>query len=140
MRTRKHSFTICAAKCDLKFRFALFTRESSEPNQIVQEYILPNFSERREGRIKGRDEILTDEEDVVRMGNERFAVPELLFRPSDIGKTLLWELVHHNACVQRYQRVVTNRSFWYNRKCNSLFTGRYTRPLLGKYHSHWGKC
>jgi len=57
----------------------------SEPKQIIQEYVLPNFSERREGRIKRRDEILTDEEDVVRMGNERFAVPELLFRPSDIG-------------------------------------------------------
>ena len=64
----------------------MFIRESSEPDQIVQEYVLPNFSERREGRIKGRDEILTDEEDVVRMGNERFAVPELLFHPSDIGK------------------------------------------------------
>lgn len=71
----------------------MFTLESSEPNQIIQEYVLPNFSERREGRIKGRDEILTDEEDVVRMGNERFAVPELLFRPSDIGK------ISHNRPV-----------------------------------------
>ena len=64
----------------------MFMRESSEPDKIVKDYVLPNFSERREGRIKGCDEILTDEEDVVRMGNERFAVPELLFHPSDVGK------------------------------------------------------
>ncbi|KAL5501343.1 ARP6_2 [Sanghuangporus vaninii] len=56
-----------------------------EPSKIVQEYILPRYSENRPGRVKTQEDVLTGEDDVLRMNTERFAVGELLFRPSDIG-------------------------------------------------------
>lgn len=51
----------------------------------MQEYILPNFSDNRPGRVKVPGEVLVDSDQVLVMNSERFAVPELLFRPADIG-------------------------------------------------------
>ncbi|BEI84061.1 hypothetical protein CcaverHIS002_0406650 [Cutaneotrichosporon cavernicola] len=76
-------------------------KRNPRSNPIVQEYVLPDFSaksrsrtgyirsgpnaqrppEGEEARKKGPEE----EEQVLWMGNERFAGPELLFNPSDIG-------------------------------------------------------
>ncbi|KAL7421477.1 Actin-related protein 6 [Cryptotrichosporon argae] len=75
-------------------------KRSPRRNDIVQEYVLPDFADKagaRTGYIrsgpnaavpedmdakgKRRDE----DEQVLFMGNERFAGPELLFHPSDIG-------------------------------------------------------
>jgi len=81
-------------------------RSNPHQNPIVQEYVLPDFSANstsRTGYIRsgpnaapptppanggisrpnGANE---EEEQVLWMGNERFAGPELLFNPSDIGK------------------------------------------------------
>lgn len=63
------------------------SRNDPKGNPIVSEYVLPNYSEGRHGRVKQKDEILTDTEQVLVMNNERFAVPEVLFRPSDVGET-----------------------------------------------------
>lgn len=60
-------------------------REDPKRNAIVQEYILPNFSDSRPGRVKAPNDILADADQVLVMNNERFTVPELLFRPTDIG-------------------------------------------------------
>lgn len=65
------------------------TLGSSDPSKIVQEYILPRFSISRSGRVKANDEMSNPDDDVVNMGTERFAVSELLFRPSDIGEPSL---------------------------------------------------
>ncbi|TFY68995.1 hypothetical protein EVJ58_g663 [Rhodofomes roseus] len=54
-------------------------------NSIVQEYILPDFSLNRPGRIRRRDEPLEGQAQVMYMNNERFTVPEIMFRPDDIG-------------------------------------------------------
>jgi actin-related protein 6 len=55
-------------------------------NPIVQEYLLPDYAQNRPGRLRDPNtDILSDTDQVVVMENERFAVPELLFRPSDIG-------------------------------------------------------
>ncbi|EJC98960.1 actin-like protein ARP6 [Fomitiporia mediterranea MF3/22] len=54
-------------------------------SKIVQEYILPKYSEGRAGRVKLQGEQIPADEDVVRMNTERFSVPEVLFRPTDIG-------------------------------------------------------
>jgi len=54
-------------------------------NAIVQEYILPNFSDNRPGRVKAPDDIIADADQVLFMNSERFTVPELLFQPTDIG-------------------------------------------------------
>jgi actin-related protein 6 len=84
------------------------SRQSPKKNPIVQEYVLPDFSPSstcRTGHIRsgpntatpevvqlndsrkaGRSVNEEDEEQVLWMGNERFAGPELLFNPSDIGQ------------------------------------------------------
>lgn len=56
-------------------------------NTILQEYVLPNFSHIRRGYVKGsNDKPVEDfEEQILKLGNERFSVPEILFHPLDIG-------------------------------------------------------
>ncbi|WWC59496.1 actin-like protein ARP6 [Kwoniella dejecticola CBS 10117] len=84
-------------------------KQNPRTNPIVQEYVLPDFSSRstsRTGYIRsgpnaqipdpesskqpeqanGHGKLAEeDEEQILIMGNERFAGPELLFNPSDIG-------------------------------------------------------
>ena len=59
----------------------------SGSSQIVQEYVLPNYSVGEGGRGRTSKESAGGEEDMLRLGSERFAVPEVLFRPSDIGRS-----------------------------------------------------
>ena len=54
-------------------------------NILKREYILPSNSLNLPGRVRTPDTILTDTDQILLMSNERFTVPELLFRPSDIG-------------------------------------------------------
>ncbi|KXN84331.1 Actin-like protein ARP6 [Leucoagaricus sp. SymC.cos] len=54
-------------------------------NSIVQDYILPDLSKNQKGHVRSPDDILLDTDQVLVMNNERFTVPELLFRPDDIG-------------------------------------------------------
>ncbi|KDR83036.1 hypothetical protein GALMADRAFT_58042 [Galerina marginata CBS 339.88] len=54
-------------------------------NPIVQEYILPDLSTNRKGRVRHSDDIITETDQILVMNNERFTVPELIFRPDDIG-------------------------------------------------------
>lgn len=73
----------------------LFILPSSKPkkNSIVLEYLLPNFSINRNGQIRPPGYELTPTDQVLLMENERFTIPELLFRPDDIG--LLFETYAH---------------------------------------------
>lgn len=64
-------------------------RQDPKGNENAQEYVLPNFSTNRQGRIRDRDDILAEDEQVLLMNSERFAVPEVLFRPTDIGSCRL---------------------------------------------------
>jgi len=74
-------------------RFCRFATEILMPsrrinprsNSIVQEYVLPDFSNSRTGFVRTADSIKSDTDQVVYMNNERFCVPEVLFRPSDVG-------------------------------------------------------
>lgn len=58
-------------------------------NTIVRDYVLPDFSHIRRGYVKTAETMTTEEttfeEQIIRLTNERFTVPELLFHPSDIG-------------------------------------------------------
>ena len=58
-------------------------------NEISRDYVLPDFTSRRRGYMKSQAESLgrpaAEGEQIIRMNNERFTVPELLFNPSDIG-------------------------------------------------------
>jgi len=60
-------------------------RSSPKQNSIVMEYLLPNFSISRGGEIRRPGHELTLTDQVLLMENERFTIPELLFRPDDIG-------------------------------------------------------
>lgn len=53
-------------------------------NTIVQEYVLPDLTRERKGHVKEENEMSTNEQVLV-MNNERFSVPEIIFRPDDLG-------------------------------------------------------
>ena len=65
--------------------------QSTNPrsNPILQEYILPDFSVHRRGRVRRSQEPLEDSFQILYMNHERFTVPEILFKPDDIGAVLL---------------------------------------------------
>lgn len=65
----------------------LSDRTDPKHNPIVQEYILPDLSTNRMGRVRQPDDIITETDQILVMNNERFTVPEILFRPDDIGRS-----------------------------------------------------
>ncbi|EIW74652.1 actin-related protein Arp6 [Coniophora puteana RWD-64-598 SS2] len=60
-------------------------RTNPKKNPIVREYVLPNFTINKQGRLRQPDEEISQAEQILTMGNERFTIPEILFRPDDIG-------------------------------------------------------
>ncbi|XP_055048724.2 actin-related protein 6 [Misgurnus anguillicaudatus] len=61
-----------------------------EDNTIMRDYVLPDFSSIKKGFCKPLEEMnftgkYKTGEQILRLNNERFAVPEMLFHPSDIG-------------------------------------------------------
>ncbi|KPP69784.1 ARP6 actin-related protein 6-like [Scleropages formosus] len=61
-----------------------------EENTLMRDYVLPDFSSIKKGYCKPREEMnfagkYKPGEQILRLANERFAVPEMLFHPSDIG-------------------------------------------------------
>ncbi|KAK2102432.1 Actin- protein 6 [Saguinus oedipus] len=61
-----------------------------EENTVMIDYVLPDFSTIKKGFCKPREEMVLSGkyksgEQILRLANERFAVPEILFNPSDIG-------------------------------------------------------
>ncbi|KAI9058563.1 actin-like protein Arp6 [Trametes sanguinea] len=62
-------------------------------NPIVQEYIFPDYSANRPGRIRRPGEPLDASCQTLIMNNERFTVPEILFHPTDIGYAAVAESI-----------------------------------------------
>ncbi|XP_072937590.1 actin-related protein 6 [Epargyreus clarus] len=61
-------------------------KKKSLANTIVKDYVLPDYTTIRRGYL--RDIVKPDEDleqQTLRLNNERFTIPELLFRPSDVG-------------------------------------------------------
>ncbi|XP_026168310.1 actin-related protein 6 [Mastacembelus armatus] len=61
-----------------------------EENAVMRDYVLPDFSSIKKGFCKPREEMVYNGkyktgEQILRLANERFVVPEILFQPSDIG-------------------------------------------------------
>ncbi|KAM9471210.1 actin-related protein 6 [Clarias gariepinus] len=61
-----------------------------EDNLVMRDYVLPDFSSIKKGFCKPREEMnftgkYKTGEQILRLTNERFAIPEILFHPSDIG-------------------------------------------------------
>lgn len=75
---------------------------------IAKDYVLPDFHTRSEGIVRDYDATTTakqrklaaaaSNEDILTLRNERFAVPEILFNPSDMGMNSpgLAELVYQS--------------------------------------------
>ena len=68
----------------------MVSKKKDAENSIMCEYVLPDFSNRRRGFIretstKSSLSQLATEEQYLRLTNERIAIPEVLFHPSDIG-------------------------------------------------------
>jgi len=57
-------------------------------NLVARDYVLPDFTTIRRGFMKTQEKSTgkpSDGEQIIRMNNERFMVPEVLFNPQDIG-------------------------------------------------------
>lgn len=77
----------------LDFDAKLKQCEQSKQNKVILDYILPDFTNVKRGYVRKPDwraattrvDPNSTEPQFVRLGNERFQVPEILFNPSDIG-------------------------------------------------------
>lgn len=66
--------------------------EAKKQNKIARDYVLPDFTNVKRGyvrnpdwRAKTRLDANSTDPQFVRLANERFQVPEILFNPSDLG-------------------------------------------------------
>ncbi|KAJ7219661.1 actin-related protein Arp6 [Mycena haematopus] len=76
--------TCCFVTQDFKKDIEI-CRSDPKGNSIVQEYVLPDLTKSKAGKIRQPDDIPLDTDQVLTMGNERFSVPEIIFHPDDIG-------------------------------------------------------
>ena len=67
------------------FKAALARTGRSGDGSLRRDFVLPDFQQRMEGYVLGPDEPLEEGAQALRVENERFTVPEVLFHPSDVG-------------------------------------------------------
>lgn len=64
-------------------------RKRYPDNNIVREYVLPDFTSIKRGFLREPVLVTTkqaaEDQQTLRLANERFTIPELLFHPSDVG-------------------------------------------------------
>lgn len=60
-------------------------RKKYPENTIVRDYLLPDFTSIQRGYLREPIKNVDEECQTLRVNNERFAIPEILFHPSDIG-------------------------------------------------------
>lgn len=62
-------------------------RKRYPDNTIIREYVLPDYTQIRRGFLRTPDpkNDIQDELQTLRLNNERFVIPEVLFHPSDVG-------------------------------------------------------
>ncbi|CAH0404325.1 unnamed protein product [Chilo suppressalis] len=101
-------------------------KKKGSANTIVKDYILPDYTTIRRGYL--RDVVKSDEDleqQTLRLNNERFSIPELLFHPSDVGIPQMGipEAVMHsiNACPEENMESLLENIVLYGG--NTLFPG-----------------
>jgi actin-related protein 6 len=77
--------TIKEICCHISLDFASELEKSKHARQGEIKYVLPDYSHSQEGYILGEGEAVREDQQVLALGNERFAIPEVLFTPSDVG-------------------------------------------------------
>uniref|UniRef100_A0A1B6G3R9 Actin-related protein 6 n=1 Tax=Cuerna arida TaxID=1464854 RepID=A0A1B6G3R9_9HEMI len=60
-------------------------RQKYPENTIARDYVLPDYTSIRRGYLRELNQTEPVEQQTLRLNNERFAIPELLFHPSDVG-------------------------------------------------------
>lgn len=66
----------------------LTSRKKGLENTVMRDYVLPDYTHIKRGYVRPQEETTgkaQGNEQIIRMNNERFAIPELLFNPSDVG-------------------------------------------------------
>ncbi|KAA8909078.1 actin family [Sphaerosporella brunnea] len=81
---------VCFVSTDFSGDLERCKRLRLPQNPIVRDYVLPDYNTGKGGFArnhipKQRGPAAPDDEQVMVLGNERFAVPELLFNPADVG-------------------------------------------------------
>ncbi|XP_076243806.1 actin-related protein 6 [Calliopsis andreniformis] len=65
------------------FKDMEIAKNKLENNPIIKDYVLPDYTTLRRGFLKNPEP--PNEQQTLRLSNERFAIPEILFYPSDVG-------------------------------------------------------
>jgi len=125
----------CYVSTDFKKDIEAIRRDNLN-NPIVQKYVLPDMSTNRKGRILGPDDMALDSEQVLIMKNERFSVPEIIFRPDDIGEVNL-SSIRHAPRPSDFSRFAPNRTGVDNSGINIMPSRRFATYVLGEHWSHW---
>jgi hypothetical protein len=105
-------------------------------NSIVHEYLLPDLSTNRKGRIRTPEDVISDTDQILIMNNERFTVPELIFHPDFIGvstRGLVFFLLVSVYPLDPF-RLESNGSSRYCCRLHHLIARRSSRIVLGE---HW---
>ncbi|KAL1131184.1 hypothetical protein AAG570_012420 [Ranatra chinensis] len=107
----------CFVAYDLMANMAKAKKKYPE-NDIVMDYVLPDFTNIRRGYIRTLDQPPITEQQKLRLNNERFSVPEVLFHPSDVGLDEMGIGEAVSYCVSRCPSVVQSHLY-----ANILVTG-----------------
>ncbi|XP_069686641.1 actin-related protein 6 isoform X2 [Periplaneta americana] len=64
-------------------------KKRDKENTIARDYVLPDFTTLRRGYVRTLEDTEksseSEQQQILRLNNERFTVPDILFHPSDIG-------------------------------------------------------
>lgn len=115
----------CFVSQDFMKDMEIASKKGAE-NPIAKDYVLPDYTSIRRGYL--RDIVKPDEDleqQTLRLNNERFSIPELLFHPSDVGIPQMGipEAIMHsiNACPEENMESLLENIILYGG--NALFPG-----------------
>ncbi|VEN35717.1 unnamed protein product [Callosobruchus maculatus] len=114
----------CYVAQDVKKELTIAAKSGIE-NNIVRNYVLPDFNNIRRGYILENNSDTKENEEncqILRLNNERFVVPEILFHPSDIGMKSMGiaEAVVKSilCCPKQYQEDLSKNIVVIGGNCN----------------------
>ncbi len=92
---------------DAKVRVKKNAESSSAQFRTARDYVLPDFTQLRRGFLKSAEETgrPAEGEQTIRLNNERFMVPELLFHPSDVGILQVCLITAHTIHHWKWKKI-----------------------------------